>query len=45
LFNRAVVHRELKQYSESNSDWQRYLQLDSTGPWADEAARQKQDKD
>lgn len=45
LFNRAVVHRELKQYSESNSDWQRYLQLDSTGPWADEAVRQKQDKD
>ena len=32
LFNRAVVHKELKQYSEANSDWQRYLQLDSNRP-------------
>jgi tetratricopeptide (TPR) repeat protein len=44
LFDRALVYKQLKQYSEANSDWHRYLQLDPSGPWADEALRQMQDK-
>ena len=42
FFNRAIVHRELMQYSQAVSDWQHYLRLDPTGPWADEAAREMQ---
>lgn len=42
LFNRAIVHRELKQYAEATSDWQHYLHIDPSSRWADEAAREMQ---
>ena len=42
LFNRAIVHKELKQYAEATSDWQHYLHIDPSSRWADEAAREMQ---
>jgi tetratricopeptide (TPR) repeat protein len=40
LFNRAMVYAQLKKYPESTLDWQRYLQLDPAGEWAEVAKRQ-----
>ncbi|MGD0162323.1 MAG: hypothetical protein ABSB39_07610 [Candidatus Sulfotelmatobacter sp.] len=39
LFNRALSYEQLKRHSEATADWQRYLRLDATGPWADAARR------
>lgn len=36
-FNLALCHEKLKSFSQAKSDWQRYLELDSTSPWAGEA--------
>jgi tetratricopeptide (TPR) repeat protein len=36
-FNRALVYERMFVYDEAIREWQRYLTLDGTGPWADEA--------
>lgn len=40
LFNRALVYQRLKKYPEAVADWQRYLELDPRGEWADAARRE-----
>jgi len=37
LFNRAIIAARLCYGAQSESDWTRYLELDPTGEWADEA--------
>lgn len=37
LFNRALVYEYLSQPQEAAADWQRYLELDPSSPWTDEA--------
>jgi tetratricopeptide (TPR) repeat protein len=39
LFNRALIYQQRKKYSEAIADWQRYLQLESSGRWAEDARR------
>jgi tetratricopeptide (TPR) repeat protein len=39
LFNRAIVFERMKLYQNAMSDWNRYLGLDSSGKWADEARK------
>jgi CHAT domain-containing protein/tetratricopeptide (TPR) repeat protein len=39
LFNRAVAEDKLHLYDPAIHDWEHYLQIDSTGPWADEARK------
>ncbi len=39
LFNRAIVYERLFLYDEAIQDWRRYLSLDSSSAWADEARR------
>lgn len=39
LFNRAITEDKLHLYDPAIRDWQHYLQIDSSGPWADEARR------
>jgi len=36
-FNRALCNELLMQWQSAEADWQYYLSLDSTSPWADEA--------
>lgn len=36
-FNRALCHEQMGQKAEAQGDWQRYLQLDSSSSWAEEA--------
>lgn len=38
-FNRALAEQYLTLYNEAERDWQEYLKLDSTSPWAEEARR------
>ena len=37
LFNRAILYREMGLLPQSENDWRRYLEKDSTSKWADEA--------
>ena len=37
LFNRAILYREMGLLPQSENDWRRYLERDSTSKWADEA--------
>ena len=39
LFNRATIYHALGKTSDEIADWHRYLQLDSSSPWAEEARR------
>jgi CHAT domain-containing protein/Flp pilus assembly protein TadD len=39
LFNRAVAEEKLRLYLPSITDWNHYLKVDPSGPWADEARR------
>jgi regulator of sirC expression with transglutaminase-like and TPR domain len=39
-FNRASVYERQKKYAEAIADWQRYLQLDPSGQWAESARKQ-----
>ena len=39
LFNRAIVAENASLFAQAEEDWQRYLQLDRTGPWSSEARR------
>ena len=39
LFNRAVVRQRLRRYSEAIADWERYLQIEPAGQWADAVAQ------
>lgn len=36
-YNRAIVRERLGQFGEAASDWRRYLQLDPSGAWANDA--------
>jgi tetratricopeptide (TPR) repeat protein len=38
-FNRAIVLEKMMLYDSARQDWERYLQLDQSGPWHDEAQR------
>lgn len=40
LFNRAKVYQNLALPEKSASDWQKYIEIDSTSKWADEAREQ-----
>lgn len=37
LFNRALVHREMLLPRQAEDDWRKYLELDSSSQWANEA--------
>ncbi len=37
LFNRALLYREMGLTPQSENDWRKYLEKDSTSKWADEA--------
>jgi len=37
LFNRAIVSERMLLYDQAVDDWNRYLRVDPTGPWADDA--------
>jgi CHAT domain-containing protein len=37
LFNRAIAEEKLHLYGPAIDDWQHYLGIDPTGPWANEA--------
>jgi CHAT domain-containing protein len=37
LFNRAIVQERLHMFQEAREDWEKYLQVDPRGAWADEA--------
>jgi len=37
LFNRAVISERMLLYDQAVNDWNRYLRIDPTGPWADDA--------
>ena len=37
LFNRALCRQILTLFPQAEADWRKYLELDSTSPWADEA--------
>ena len=37
LFNRAVSEEKLHLYEPAINDWEHYLRIDPSGPWADEA--------
>ena len=37
IFNRALISRKALLFSQAIEDWQRYLELDPKGKWADEA--------
>jgi tetratricopeptide (TPR) repeat protein len=37
LFNRAVVNERMLAYDDAIRDWRRYLELDPSGPWREEA--------
>ena len=43
LFNRALVREQLKLFRLAEEDWKKYLNKDSTSPWADEARKKLQD--
>ncbi len=36
-YNRAIVQERLGRFPEAASDWRQYLQLDASGPWANDA--------
>lgn len=39
LFNRGLVHQEMRLAPQAEEDWKSYLEKDSTSKWADEARR------
>jgi tetratricopeptide (TPR) repeat protein len=39
VFNRAVVFERMYLRDEAEREWRRYLELDKSGPWRDEAQR------
>lgn len=39
LFNRAITQEKLHLYEPAIADWQRYLQLEPSGAWAEEARK------
>jgi CHAT domain-containing protein/tetratricopeptide (TPR) repeat protein len=42
LFNRALVLQKMPLANQAREAWEKYLEKDSTSPWADEARRQLQ---
>ncbi len=38
-FNRALLYEEMKLAPQALGDWEKYLSLDQSSPWADEARR------
>jgi CHAT domain-containing protein/tetratricopeptide (TPR) repeat protein len=43
LFNRAITEEKLHLYDPAINDWQHYLRIDPTGPWAEEARQRLAD--
>src|SRR5947209_1566526 len=39
LFNRAILDENMALYAKAEEDWRKYLEKDSSTPWADEARR------
>lgn len=39
IFNRALIYKELKQYDNARSDWEKYLILDPNSSWASEVRK------
>lgn len=39
LFNRALLYQEMMLPAQAEEDWRRYLELDTSSKWADEARR------
>lgn len=39
LYNRALVHQYMSLPQQAADDWRKYLEKDSTSPWAEEAKR------
>lgn len=39
IFNRTIVYERMSLFHEAEHDWRRYLKLDASGGWADEARR------
>lgn len=39
VFNRAVVFERMYLYEEAVREWRRYLEIDTAGPWREEAQR------
>jgi tetratricopeptide (TPR) repeat protein len=37
IFNRAIVYERMLLYEDAIRDWRRYLELDPSGPWREEA--------
>jgi tetratricopeptide (TPR) repeat protein len=37
IFNRALIYKQIKEYNSARLDLEKYLQLDSSSPWAEEA--------
>ncbi|HET9365362.1 MAG TPA: CHAT domain-containing protein [Candidatus Angelobacter sp.] len=37
LFNLAILDEKFQQWNEAEDHWNQYLEIDPTGPWADEA--------
>ena len=45
VFNRALVYERMSLYKDAASEWSRYLELDKTGPWHEEAQRRLRELD
>ncbi len=43
LFNRAIAYAKVHCYEEAVTDWRRYLTIDSSSKWADEARQRLKD--
>ncbi len=39
LYNRALLHQEMRLPEQAKEDWQKYLEQDSTSQWTEEARR------
>lgn len=36
-FNRAIIHEKLANFAQAEEDWRRCLEMEPSGPWADES--------
>jgi CHAT domain-containing protein len=43
LFNLAIVYEKLERWDEAEATWDKYLKMDSAGPWADEARTRREE--
>lgn len=43
LFNLAIVYEKLEMWKDAKATWDKYLEMDPTGPWADEARSRREE--